>query len=268
MRGGQPDTYQIGLGMARRKFSAHVRRARRVEKAFRERKAKERFYQQQKKRLAPFVPKIARIRRKKKLTASDKATIRHFTKRIGSAAKNLRPVTAAQARKFKAQLYAPGVRAIELSGTTENAKVTVAGDDILVSQNGRTWVYWRVDRATVKSKRGMKSAAQRAFDMQFPIEKVAALAREAFAQYNVVQVHLWSHSGRVGVGFETLERFISWIDEKWQAGRYLRLPGEGGSSDPAKWVNGIAILVEKGSRKKKPAKQTAARKRSVTTEMG
>lgn len=239
----------------------HIRRERRVAKAYRERQQKRRFYESQAKRLSRFVPSLKPLAKKRKFTPAEKGRISHYSKVLRHA-RNLRPVTKAQAKKFKKQLYAPGVQAIELDGTTPDAKIKVLGDDILVSQNGRTWVYWHLDRATVKSKSKMKSAGQRAFDMAFPIEKLADLAAKAFKQFNVVQVHLWAHSGRVGQPFDTLPEFLRWIDEKWQAGRYVAIDPNGrtNASDPEKWVNGLAILVEENGKKYKPENKSATPK--------
>lgn len=214
----------------------------------RERAASKQYVQTAKK-LAKFVPSLKPIARKSRLSPSEKAKVTHYAKVLRHAT-NLQPVTKREAKKFKKQLYAPGVQAIQLDDVSEHAKVTVAGDDLIIRQNGRTWVYWKLDTKTVRSKSGMGRAGERAFNKQFPIERVAELAEKAFKQYNVLQIHLWAHSGRVGQGFADLRSFLSWVNEKWQAGRYITIRESVTGrtyldpSDPGKWVNGLAILIE------------------------
>jgi hypothetical protein len=96
----------------------------------------------------------------------------------------------------------------------------------------------------------MREAGAQAFNKQFPIERVADLTAKAFAKYNVQQVHLWAHAGVVGDAFKSIEQFVMWVNEKWNQGRYVttRFSSYGDiysePSDPGKWVNGIAILIE------------------------
>lgn len=90
----------------------------------------------------------------------------------------------------------------------------------------------------------MRGAAKRAFEQQFPIELVSDLTEKAFATKAVVQVNLWAHAGIVGDPHHTLSEFVQWVNQKWSAGRYVRTSEHGGNSDPGKWVNGIAILLE------------------------
>lgn len=201
------------------------------------------------KKLALYVPSLKPIARKKKLTQAEKTKVTNFAKKLRYS-RNLHPVTKAQAKKLKKQLYAPGVQAIQLDDVSSNAKLGTIGDDLLVTSNGRTWIYWKLDRKTVRSKSGMRDAGSKAFAKKFPIERIAEMAEKAFKTYNVKQIHLWAHSGRVGQGFPNISGFIQWVNEKWQAGRYIEtLTTTKGMefenpSDPGKWINGLAILIE------------------------
>src|SRR5258708_3555572 len=148
-------------------------------------------------------------------------------------------------------MFLPGVRAIQLRGIKEDAKIRIGKlGDIFITYNERQWIYWSLDRETVRSKRAMRKAGESAFAKMFPIEKVSDLAKEAFARSDVKEVRLWAHAGIVGDSFEDLPAFIRWVNEKWNQGRYMgqqeRLTGNlySNPSDPGKWVNGIAILLE------------------------
>lgn len=112
----------------------------------------------------------------------------------------------------------------------------------------------------------MRTAGKKAFTQQFPIELVSQLAERAFKTKNVVQVNLWAHAGVVGDPHETLKEFVQWVNEKWSAGRYVRTAEQGGNSDPGKWVNGIAILLEDKEYARKRAAKIAENK-GVQAEM-
>jgi hypothetical protein len=191
-------------------------------------------YVESAKKLAKFAPALRKYKRRKTLTRWEKGAITRKEKLLQYHTEHLIPVTKKFARELKEQLFAPGVRAIELRNTAPNAKVRKVKQDLMVTSNGRTWLYWRLDREDVKSKRGMKKAAEAAFNMQFPIERVAELAGIAFEKLKPLAIHLWAPSGRVGRGFESLKQFNMWLAENWSADRY---------SQQEKWVNGIAILV-------------------------
>lgn len=185
------------------------------------------------KRLAKFAPSLKKYKRRKTLTRWEKAAITRKEKLLRYA-DHLIPVTKAQAKELKAELYAPGVQAIQLRNTGAHTRIRKVKKDLLVTSNGRTWLYWRLERETVKTKRGMKKAAKEAFNMQFPIEQIAALAKVAFAELEPIAVYLWAPSGRVGQGFESLRQFEQWLYDNWNSGRYTHTE---------KWVNGIALLI-------------------------
>lgn len=200
--------------------------------------------------LSGLVPSLKKFKNRKRLKKSEKASIRRREKQL----KNipfLVPVTPKQAKKLgRRKLFLPGIQAIQLRNVSPDAKIKIKGNDVEVFQNGQRWIYWSLDRDVVRSRRGMHKAGADAFNKQFPIEKVSDLTAAAFRRYEVQQVHLWAHAGIVGAGFRDVEQFIMWVNEKWNQGRYVStLHKVGGDiysnpSDPGKWVNGIAILVE------------------------
>jgi hypothetical protein len=200
-------------------------------------------------KLRPFAPALKKYRRRKTLSPQEKGAISRKEKLLQFHTQHLIPVSKKLARELKNQLFAPGVRAVELRGTSANAKMRRVGKDMLVTSNGRTWLYWRLDREAVKTKKGMSDAAARAFEIdeyeepeegeeppieQLPIERVAELAGMAFEELKPLAVYLWAPTGRVGDGFASLKQFTTWLAENWQTDRY---------SQQEKWVNGIAILL-------------------------
>jgi hypothetical protein len=203
------------------------------------------------KKLAPLVPGLKKYRRRKTLKPGQKAAIARRERQLKNIP-YLFPVTKKQKRQLgKGKMFLPGVRAIQLRGVQEDAKIKIGKlGDIFISYKERRWIYWSLDRETVRSRRGMRKAGESAFAKMFPIEKVAEMAAEAFARSDVKEVRLWAHAGIVGDSFEDLPSFIRWVNEKWNQGRYMgtqeRLSGNiySNPSDPGKWVNGIAILLE------------------------
>lgn len=196
--------------------------------------------------LSPIVPKLRKYRHRKTLKPSEKGAITRREKQLKGVT-NLFPVTKKQARKLRSKLFLPGIQAIRLRGVKEGAKIKIGKrGDIQVSYDNLRWIYWGLDRATVRSRPGMRAAGSEAFRKKFPIELVADMATKAFNKLNVQGVSLWTHGGRSDAVFDDLPAFILWVNEKWSAGRYMRITEYGAidASDPGKWVSGIAILLE------------------------
>lgn len=197
--------------------------------------------------LSKIVPKLAKYRKRKTLKPAEKAAISRREKQLKGVT-HLHPVTKQQARKLKKKLFLPGVRAIRLRGVPPNAKLKISKKgDVEIIYNNMRWIYWALDRDTVRSKSGMKKAGTDAFEKQFPIEKISDMATTAFNKMNVQGVSLWTHGGRSDAVFDDLPAFIRWVNEKWSAGRYMRTNQYGemqDSTDPGLWVSGLAILIE------------------------
>jgi len=202
------------------------------------------------KSLSNIVPGLKKYRKRKRLTRYEKGAITRKEK----ALKNipyLVPLSPKQAKNVgRKKLFLPWVRAIQLRGVQSDAKIKIKkGGDIEVITPHQHWVYWSLDRGSVRSRVAMRKAGEAAFAKQFPIELVSELTRKAFATFEVQQVHLWAHAGIVGDAHESIGAFVRWVNEKWNAGRYMgtqeRLDGSiySNPSDPGRWVNGIAILL-------------------------
>lgn len=207
------------------------------------------------KRLAELVPALKKYRRRKKLKRSEKSAITRRENQLRNIP-SLFPVSKEGARRLgKNKMFLPGVRAIQLRNVPENSKVFVGknGDINIFYHEGeqaRRWLYWPLDRKTVRSKTKMRAAGADAFKQMFPIEIIAEMASQAFERADVSEVRLWAHAGIVGDSFRDLPSFIRWVNEKWSNGRYMgtqdRLGGDiySNPSDPGRWVNGLAILLE------------------------
>lgn len=202
---------------------------------------------------APFQPpkKGAKPRTKEQIRKANIRIIKRREKQLQNIP-FLVPVTKPQAKRLgRRKLFLPGVQAIQLRNVDDGAKIKInKRGDISITEGAQHWIYWTLDRATVRSRKGMRGAGADAFNKQFPIEKLSDLTALAFKNYNVKEVHLWAHAGIVGTGFESVKQFIMWVNEKWQQGRYVTVREDARGdiysdpSDPGKWVNGIAILVE------------------------
>lgn len=202
------------------------------------------------KSLTAFVPSLKKFNKRKTLTKSEKATIRRREKQLKNIP-YLVPLSKAQAKKMtRRKTFLPGVQAVQLRGVGYDADVKFHGGDIEVREHGEHWIYWSLDRDTVRSRKGMRDAGEEAFSETFPIEKLSDMTREAFKRYHVKEVHLWAHAGIVGDGFQSLNQFVMWVNEKWNNGRYVTVRQNtcgdiySDPSDPGKWINGIAILLE------------------------
>jgi len=217
--------------------------------------------------LAQFVPSLRKYRNRKTLKPSEKSAITRKEKLLKGVT-NLFPLTKKQSRKFKGKTFAPGIRAIRLRNVEPEDKVIIHNNgDITIKEGKNIWLYWPLDRETVRSRKGMKEAGTLAFEKKFPIEIAADLAKKAFDKLEVQGVSLWTNAGRSDETFRDLKAFLLWVTEKWQAGRYVRVSqytGEITSSDPGVWVQGIAILLENAEFvKRRRALQKKTKKRQA-----
>ncbi len=204
--------------------------------------------------LAKIVPSLKKFSTRKTLKKSEKATIRRREKQLLHIP-HLEPLTPKQAKQLgRKKTFLPGVHAVQLRGVDtrrgDKFRVNKYGDLQVTKASGDRWIYWALDRKTVRSRRGMREAGKAVFDKTLPIEKVTELTADAFKHYKIQEVHLWAHAGVVGDGFQDLQQFVMWVNEKWNQGRYIstRQHGDGSrytqASDPGQWINGIAFLVE------------------------
>jgi hypothetical protein len=197
--------------------------------------------------LAAFVPTLKKYKRRRTLTRWEKGAITR-KENVIRYTDHLIPVTKKQARELKEHLFQPeytvksgthrgelrrvkGVQAIQLRNTGKNVTINKVRDDIMVTSNGRTWVYWSLPDTT---KSAVRQAGEDAFTNpdSFDIERVVELAKKAFDNPATKGVFLWAESGRVGEGTEDIETFVRWI-----ASDYARY------KNTDRWVKGIAILI-------------------------
>jgi hypothetical protein len=222
-------------------------------------------YLQSAKQLSKYVPRFKKYKARKTLTKGEKRGIRRKEKLLAGVT-DLFPVTKKQARRLKRQkLFGPGVQAIRFRGAPKDAKLRInKRGTVTYSSPTEQWIFWPLDRDTVRTRRGLKKAGASAFEKKFPIEIVKELAAEAFAHLQVHAVHLWTNAGAVGIGFQDFPRFALFVDEKWHAGRYMRTDPETrelkDASDPGLWVNGIAIKLEPPEYQKRRKQHAQAQK--------
>ena len=184
------------------------------------------------KRLSKLAPGLKKYTRRKELNNGEKSAISHKEK-ILRYSDHLIPVSTKQAKKLKGLLFAPGVQAIQLRNTSPDAKIKKVGKDIVLTSNGRNFIYWRLENV---KPRGMKKAADTVFnkfEATFQIEHIAALAQKAFKKFKPKQIFLWAESGRVGEGFADFDVFMDWIYESYSQYKNVE-----------RWVNGVAIQLD------------------------
>ena len=183
-------------------------------------------------KFAKLIPSLKKYRRAKELTPQQKSAIARREKQMRYA-DHLIPLTPKQAKKFKRQLFAPGINAIQLRNTAPDAKLKLFGKDFIVTSNGRDFLYWRLpirakrnpektlrqDKSiNERSQRILKEAAEKALGNirgAFPVEQIAELAQRAFKKMKVNQIFLWGETGRVGEGFHTFDEFVQWLYESY-----------------------------------------------------
>lgn len=197
--------------------------------------------------LAPIAKDAKKIARQKIATPADKAKITRLSKKV-KGVQNLYPIPGKQQRTYKDYQFKKGIQAIRLRNTASDSKVFFGDDGLIVTSNGRIWIYWPLDYETRSNQSGeLGDAASKAFRKEFPIEQAAKLAELAFQRLKVKAVTLWTHAGRADQTFASLKQFLLWMHDKWQAGRYVRVDDNDGivdQTDSGAWINGIAIEVE------------------------
>lgn len=182
--------------------------------------------------VVPAFEKYKRVHKKRtKLNNGEKAAIRK-KEDVLKYAKHLVPIKGEKRRKqWKNQFYAPGVAAVNLENITDDATVTLVRKDLIVTNNGRTWLYWSLDTDAPAMKKGARDAFTQPAQI-FPMEAIAKLVEKAFKRPTTKEVYLWAKAGRVGHGFLSLKSFLYWFNKAY-----------GGYTEQDKWVNGIAIRL-------------------------
>ncbi len=143
---------------------------------------------------AKYVPSVAKLKGKKRLTAAEKSTLTRAKKQL-QYSQNLRPITEKQAKLLKARgegdlIVGKGVRAIRLNNTSPNAKIRVKKSGVVVSSNGRTWEYHPVSS---------------------DVDALAEYGEAQLERDDVIQIALWMARGRSSEGFEDGEDWVSYL---------------------------------------------------------
>lgn len=196
--------------------------------------------------LSRFVPKLKKFKNRERLNKKEKRQIAYREKKLRYVKDNLIPVTKLQAKRLGRAIFSRDVQAVVLKDIEPGStlKISKHGDIEIIEPN-RHWLFWRMNRQSVKSKTLMKLAGFDAYSKTFPLELLRQLGADAFKILNVRAVQLWSKvSGAVGRMLNDYNSFERFINDKWQAGRYLRAADEGGDSDVDRWVEGLVILLE------------------------
>lgn len=190
-----------------------------------------------------FVPALKNYGRRRTFTEGERRFINRIPK-ILRFTDHLYPVTKKQAEKFKEQLYVPvdihgepmkglpRIDAIQFRNTGATAQIHTVKDDLLMTTNGRNFVYWKLDRVSIAAMKKAGETAFQNFKNAFPAEKIAALAEQAFRQTRVKAVYLWGSRGRCNEGFRDLEHFLEWLFEDYAHYK-----------DKDSWANGIVLAV-------------------------
>lgn len=193
--------------------------------------------------LAKFSPQLKKYARRKTLKPAEKSAIAR-KERLLKFTEALIPLTPRQAAKLKPHLYQPetttksgkivrhkGFTAIQLRNTDSHAIIRSVSRNMLVTSNGRTWVYWALDDVSPKE---IRDAGQEALENPeaYDIEKVMELAERAFETPETKAIALWAEVGRVGETFADFGAFARWVSQSYR--NYTQTD---------RWVRGIAILV-------------------------
>lgn len=203
--------------------------------------------------LFPYVPKLRRFIRRKRLKPWEKSYIARVENIVRQSYTNLDdlvPLTKKQAKDLKGFTYEPELiaktgpragqpqhfhmfRAMQLRNVGEDVRILkVDKDKLVVESNNRTWIYWKLPPSNT-SPEDMEEAGEEAFDMaEDEIERIIALTERAFNNPKTKLVYLWTQHGRVGIPMRRVADFIRWIAKKYSEYQQTE-----------RWVNGIAILV-------------------------
>jgi hypothetical protein len=209
------------------------------------------------KRLSKFAPSLEKynfkiITKGRKLNSGQKSAIAHKEKLLKYSDHLVIIPKRDRKRAIREEwdLYAPGIFAMPLRNTSEDARIIHLNKTMTVTSNGRTWLYWKLNKPPKKKKDltdtqkerqakkvfdKVETAATKTFDdfeATFDIEQIAKLAEKAFEEFKLIRVYLWAEIGRVGVGFKTLDEFMQWLYEDFSQYK-----------DVERWVRGIAIKI-------------------------
>lgn len=150
------------------------------------------------KELSPFVPNIAKLKGREKITPQEAGYLTKKAQQLRYTS-SLKPITEKQEKALKASghsdlLVGKGVRAIHLRNTSPDARMSVRKDGIFVTSNGRKYEYHPVDADP------------------------DALAREGeklLERDDIAAIYLWTGNGRVNEGWTTEEGWTGFLYDRY-----------------------------------------------------
>lgn len=198
-------------------------------------------------RLAPYVPRLAKYKRRKTLKPSEKAAISRYENLIPFTT-DLKPVSKRRESELKEFFYRPittvltgkrkgqrvehgGIRAIMMRNTADDVDIQKIDKGLMLESNGRQWVYWKLPEVT---KKAIQEMAEAAFESPeaYQVDRVIELAKAAFANPKTKGVYLWTIKGRSGKPIKTFKSFLNWLHERWE--KY---------ENQDEWIKGLTIMV-------------------------
>lgn len=172
--------------------------------------------------LSKFVPALNDLKGKSRITTQQKALLTKAKKRTQHT-ESYRPITAHQEKLLRAHgdadiIVGKGVRAVRLRNTSENAKLTVRKNGMLVTSNGRTWEYHPVSSDP---------------------DDLSEYGAKQLERGDVEAIGLWTNRGRVDA---TTDDADDWNDFLYNTFSKYEKAKE--------FTKGIVVLIKKGKTKR------------------
>ena len=206
--------------------------------------------------LRKFVPAFKKYGRSRTFTEGERRFI-HKVDNMLQYRDELVPIPERKMKQYENQLYTPPghyVRGSDYEETGElvfkenrsririsaipirmrgpETEVHFSKRDMFIRTNNRDYLYWQLDNVSVREMKKKGTEAFKEFRNSFPAERLAALAERAYQVSKVKAVYLWGSHGRCSAGFQTLNKFLEWLFEKYA--HY---------QETDEWVNGLVLMV-------------------------
>ena len=181
-----------------------------------------------------YIPSLESLKGREKISSAEYGAFKRAKGKLRHT-DNLKPVTAAQAKRLKGKLVGGGVRAVRLRNTSPDATVRVRKGGIIVTSNGREWEYHPVS---------VRNAGELA-------EALIKKGYSLFARKNkpAWQLHMWTSKGRSNEGAASYEKWVQLVVAFFNAYQ--------NSTD---FINGVAAMVtDVGGKTRKPIPKSELR---------
>lgn len=171
--------------------------------------------------LSKFIPSLARLKGKRRLTPQEMAALTKAGKKIRAAGgtAGLKPLTELQAKKLpKGAVIGGGIRAIRLRSTGPDAKIKQTYKDgrLKIISNGRTWIYYPIAPDATGSL----------------LDPLLDNGRAILGEPATKSIALWVQRGRLD---ETFSHYPAW--EEFIKSRFVNYYAQ------TDWTIGIAALL-------------------------